>query len=64
MIHVSRRVPARPVLRIALRALLVAWAGFWAWFALAVSFGGSEAPPPNKSVVKGPVTQELPPRAT
>lgn len=32
------------ILRILLRVLLVAWAGFWAWFVLAVSLG--EAPPP------------------
>lgn len=34
----------RCIPRLFLRALLLLWAGFWAWFVLAVSFG--EAPPP------------------
>jgi hypothetical protein len=42
----SNRVPVQPVLRTLLRALLIVWAGFWAWFALAVAYGGAEAPPP------------------
>lgn len=34
-----------PVLRWVVRALLLAWAGFWAWFVVAVSIGESPAPP-------------------
>jgi hypothetical protein len=30
---------------IALRALLLLWAGFWAWFVVAVSLGEKPAPP-------------------
>jgi hypothetical protein len=37
-------LPFPRLFRTLLRLLLVAWAGFWAWFVLAVSFG--EAPPP------------------
>lgn len=37
--------PFSRVLRLGLRSLLVAWAGFWAWFVLAVSFGESPPPP-------------------
>ncbi len=33
-------------LRLALRGLLVLWAGSWVWLVLAVSYGGGEAPPP------------------
>jgi hypothetical protein len=40
------RTPLRAALLLALRALLIVWAGFWAWFVLAVSYGGSETPPP------------------
>ena len=34
-----------PVLRAAHGALLVLWAGFWAWFVVAVSLGEKPAPP-------------------
>jgi hypothetical protein len=46
MIPVSNRVSVRSVPRAALRVLLAAWAGFWGWFVLAVSYGGAEAAPP------------------
>ena len=39
-----REFPARRVLLLVLRGLLLAWAGFWAWFVVMVSFG--EPPPP------------------
>jgi len=42
----SIRTPRHAGLRLVLRMLLVVWAGFWAWFVLAATFGGSEAPPP------------------
>jgi hypothetical protein len=32
--------------RYTVRGLLLAWAGFWAWFVVAVSLGESPAPPP------------------
>lgn len=38
-------IPFPRLFRFLQRLLLVAWAGFWAWFVLAVSFG-DEAPPP------------------
>ena len=34
-----------PVLRIVHAVLLVVWAGFWAWFVVAVSLGEKPAPP-------------------
>jgi hypothetical protein len=37
--------PARRVLWLALRGLVLAWAGFWAWFVLMVTFGESPSPP-------------------
>jgi hypothetical protein len=41
----SSTVPFPRFLRILLRALLVVWASFWAWFVLAVSFGEAPQPP-------------------
>lgn len=38
-------LPARRALRLVLRGLLLAWAGFWAWFVLMVTFGESPSPP-------------------
>lgn len=38
-------VPVKRVLRLVLRGLLLAWAGFWAWFVVMVSLGESPAPP-------------------
>jgi hypothetical protein len=46
MVTDSIRNPLHAGFRLILRALLIAWAGFWAWFVLAVSFGGKEAAPP------------------
>jgi len=46
MVTDSIRTPLHAGLRLVLRVLLVVWAGFWAWFVLAVSYGGKEAPPP------------------
>jgi hypothetical protein len=46
MVSDSIRTPRRAGLRLVLRALLVVWAAFWAWFVIAASFGGTEAPPP------------------
>lgn len=40
-----RRVPARRVLRLAIRGLVLAWAGFWAWFVVTVSIGEPPSPP-------------------
>lgn len=40
-----REFPARRILRLVLRGLLLAWAGFWAWFVLMVTFGESPSPP-------------------
>lgn len=37
--------PGSRVLRILLRGLSLAWAGFWAWFVVTVSLGESPAPP-------------------
>jgi len=44
MTPASKFVRSGRVPRIAQRAALLAWAGFWTWFVLAVSFG--EPPPP------------------
>jgi hypothetical protein len=37
--------PLLRALRLSLRGLLLVWAGFWAWFVLAVTFGEDPAPP-------------------
>ncbi len=37
--------PASRVLRLLLRGLVLAWAGFWAWFVVMVSLGESPPPP-------------------
>lgn len=39
------RTAVSGIFRIVSRALVVAWAGFWAWFVIAVSLGEPPAPP-------------------